>query len=311
MNWPTPTFTQAASAIVESLARAIPAEQIVIAELTGSMWVKQHASGPLHHAVPPTMNFADEVSAEFAAIRTPAQHHVPWLFPHIDNPVAFAGHPITGRSGVVAMLFVTDSRMTPERLAEYDAVVASQAQMLSTINTLEHEVQAERARASEAQALALLDQLTKLPNRRSWDRAVAQEEARCGRYGTECSVLVLDLDGLKKLNDEQGHGEGDALLKRMAAALGSSVRGSDFVARLGGDEFGVLLIETPADFIPTTVELLRTRLMDRGIRASIGGASRSSYDDLTSAWHAADLEMYADKREQRGYAEEDPLPAKN
>ena len=301
MNRLSPVFAHAAASAIETLAASIPVEQIMVAELSGVTWAIRHTAGPLARDLPVSVTFGDEMNADFAATRTAAQRGAPWLHPTPDSSATFLAHTIDGRSGVSAMLCVMDSRLSPEELAAYDLVVQTHAQLLGAINTLEEEVRAERSLARAAQALALLDQLTKLPNRRSWDRTVAQEEARCNRYGTECSVLVLDLDGLKLLNDERGHGEGDALLKRMAEALGSSLRTSDFVARLGGDEFGVLLIETPAESIPTTVELLRRRLLDRGIHASIGGAARSQYNDLITAWHAADLAMYANKRDTRAF----------
>lgn len=89
---------------------------------------------------------------------------------------------------------------------------------------------------------ALTDPLTGLPNRRAWldatDRAVAVAR-RHGRDGP--AVVIIDLDGFKKVNDEHGHAGGDRLLRELAAAWSSRLRRSDVLARYGGDEFALLL----------------------------------------------------------------------
>jgi diguanylate cyclase (GGDEF)-like protein len=88
---------------------------------------------------------------------------------------------------------------------------------------------------------ALRDQLTGLANRRAWDGRFAQELQRASRSGMPLSVAVMDIDGLKRINDTFGHAEGDRLIQRAAAAWQLALRDVDFIARLGGDEFFVLL----------------------------------------------------------------------
>src|SRR4029077_10973293 len=85
--------------------------------------------------------------------------------------------------------------------------------------------------------------LTGLHNRRSGEERLAEEISRAQRHGRPLTILTLDLNGLKQVNDEFGHGAGDELIKCFAERLNKAIRGSDLAVRLGGDEFLVLLPE--------------------------------------------------------------------
>ncbi|MDF1799474.1 MAG: diguanylate cyclase [Planctomycetota bacterium] len=99
----------------------------------------------------------------------------------------------------------------------------------------------QRDREGAMLRLAYRDRLTGLPNRASLLDRLDLELAHTRRHGTQLGMLFLDLDGLKQVNDELGHGAGDALLVGFAERLRSVLREGDTVARLGGDEFTVLL----------------------------------------------------------------------
>ena len=104
--------------------------------------------------------------------------------------------------------------------------------------------------------LALTDELTGLYNRRGF-MAMAERQMRLGRRnGRGMLLFMIDLDGLKNINDSFGHLEGDRALKRTSAVLEETFRDSDVVARLGGDEFAVLAIEAAGHSEPT----IKTRL---------------------------------------------------
>jgi len=104
----------------------------------------------------------------------------------------------------------------------------------------------------EHEALELLehrsitDPLTGLFNRYHFDATMSHEIARCRRYGVPLSLLLVDVDRLKLLNDRWGHHAGDQALGRVATAIQKSLRGTDIAARLGGDEFAIILPDTDA-----------------------------------------------------------------
>jgi diguanylate cyclase (GGDEF)-like protein len=101
--------------------------------------------------------------------------------------------------------------------------------------------------ASEVYKLAALDQLTGLYNRRSGEQRLAQEMSRAQRHGRPLTILLMDLDNLKQVNDSFGHAAGDLVIKGFADRLQRAIRGSDLAVRLGGDEFMALLPECRAD----------------------------------------------------------------
>ncbi|WP_299035932.1 EAL domain-containing protein [uncultured Pseudokineococcus sp.] len=180
--------------------------------------------------------------------------------------------------------------------------VRLQASLLGVV--LSHELRLEREvrRAERAEAAASTDALTGAASRRAWDAALVAEEARADRYGTPTSVVVLDLDALKAVNDTGGHAAGDALLRRTAELLGERLHGGDLVARLGGDEFGVLLVETPRAEAQGRAQQMQELLSAHGIEASVGLACLEGGRDLQAAWRAADAAMYADKAVRRATA---------
>jgi diguanylate cyclase (GGDEF)-like protein/putative nucleotidyltransferase with HDIG domain len=166
---------------------------------------------------------------------------------------------------------------------------------------------------SEAQDIAVTDYLTGLPNSRSLYLHLDEELARSRRNGSSLGVLLCDLDGFKKINDEHGHLDGDHVLKAVAAALKQSCRSYDYVARMGGDEFVVVLPDTEAAEVEesvvrfrATVERAGMLLGFPGLSLSIGANALSHCpDDVSTAADAdailaeADKRMYADKRRRK------------
>lgn len=129
---------------------------------------------------------------------------------------------------------------------------------------------------------AQVDELTGLLNRWAFKRVAMREVQRCRRTRGSLAVVMMDLDGMKAVNDEMGHGCGDVVLQTVAGVLQETVRGQDSVARMGGDEFCVLLPETDLAEALMVAERLRTEVHDLairyrgemvGIQASLGVAS--------------------------------------
>ncbi|HEV8652675.1 MAG TPA: sensor domain-containing diguanylate cyclase [Actinomycetes bacterium] len=168
--------------------------------------------------------------------------------------------------------------------------------LLGTVLAQELEREELERRVERAELEALTDPLTGVGNRRAWDHIFDAEEARCRRYGSPASLVSVDLDELKRTNDDRGHVAGDALLRRTAQVIVATKRASDVVARLGGDEFGVLAVECDEAAAAALAERIRAALERAGIRASVGHATRRPGVGLARAWDEADAAMYAVKR---------------
>ncbi len=154
--------------------------------------------------------------------------------------------------------------------------------------------------------LAVTDELTGLANRRRFLEVLRSEMHRSRRYDRPLTLLMVDLDRLKQINDQNGHAAGDAMLHGVAQCMRSNVRDTDLPTRLGGDEFAVLLPETPgeaagviAERIRLGVENFSTVVDGATIRStvSIGLVSRGPGDlhDLPSFIHLADDALYKAK----------------
>jgi diguanylate cyclase (GGDEF)-like protein len=108
--------------------------------------------------------------------------------------------------------------------------------------------------------LARKDHLTNIPNRRHYYELVEAEVKRNQRYGDPFTVVLMDIDNFKLINDNKGHFEGDILLQRVALSIASAVRNTDTVARVGGDEFAMLLPNTEEESALKVVEKLDLQL---------------------------------------------------
>jgi diguanylate cyclase (GGDEF)-like protein len=155
--------------------------------------------------------------------------------------------------------------------------------------------------ASEVYKLAALDQLTGLYNRRSGEQRLAQEISRAQRHGRPLTVLLMDLDGLKLVNDRHGHAAGDTLLKGFADRLQRAIRGSDLAVRLGGDEFMALLPECRAEevrHVLARIEGLQIICNDERIslQFSRGWTDYKPGESPQELLQRADQELYANKR---------------
>jgi diguanylate cyclase (GGDEF)-like protein len=144
------------------------------------------------------------------------------------------------------------------------------------------------------------DMLTSLLNRRGWDEVIAQGEARCQREGLNACVIVIDLDGLKKINDTLGHAKGDEFIRRAGNALRLAARREDTLARLGGDEFAYLSIGCPPEHAGLVLKRLAQSLQKANVPASLGYAMRDLAGSIAGAFQEADHAMYQHKRARKG-----------
>jgi diguanylate cyclase (GGDEF)-like protein len=155
----------------------------------------------------------------------------------------------------------------------------------------------------------MTDPLTRLYNSRWLRDAGERDLARAARDGKPLSLLLVDLDHFKAVNDSSGHAIGDLLLQRVATQLRTTVRGADAVIRLGGEEFVVLLHECGADAASAVAEAVCAAVRDvampegcslEQLTASVGIATYPEHGrDLDQLLGSADRAMYAAKHEGR------------
>ena len=157
-------------------------------------------------------------------------------------------------------------------------------------------------RAEQVYKIAALDGLTGLYNRQSGELRLGEEMARSQRHGRPLTVLMLDLNSLKQVNDTLGHPAGDHMLRYFAERLQSAVRGSDVPVRLGGDEFLVLLSECRPDevhFVLNRMKNLSTEFEGSTVplEFAAGWADYVAGESAQTLIARADAALYTNKRE--------------
>jgi diguanylate cyclase (GGDEF)-like protein len=167
-----------------------------------------------------------------------------------------------------------------------------------------------KVRTEEVYKIAVLDPLTGLNNRRSGEQRLAEEISRSERHGRPLTILLLDLNGLKHLNDKFGHAAGDELIRQFAARLNKAIRGSDLAVRLGGDEFLVLLPECKPDEVRHVLSRLSGLNVDCNgqsiaVSFSAGWTNFMRGESPENLLKRADDALYVNKRASR---EQDKLP---
>ncbi len=165
---------------------------------------------------------------------------------------------------------------------------------------LEAEQERTLVLVGELDRLSREDSLTGVANRRAWDEALARSGAEAERTGRPLSVLLLDIDRFKDINDEHGHRRGDEVLQEVAGCLADRIRVADLLARVGGDEFAVLCPDTD----PEEARRLATNLVDLVAAmpgtptVSVGWAARWPGAVPDAVMGLADRRLYEAKHER-------------
>lgn len=178
-----------------------------------------------------------------------------------------------------------------------DAAGAAQHLFVQVLDITDRKAATAQLQAAnrELERLAFTDSLTGLWNRRYFDRMLAHEWVRARRYQTPLSLMLLDLDNLKCLNDRYGHDIGDRVLATLGRLLGEQIRAVDVIARYGGDEFAIVLPETDEPAAHRLAERCRQAVAaypwaHHPVTVSVGVASL----DVSTAT-AAELVRHADQ----------------
>lgn len=201
-------------------------------------------------------------------------------------------------------------RFGPATVLEYPVVVINYSLMGLSLLLLSHVHEQQREQAQrKLLRMALSDPLTRLGNRAALADAFDRLRALTERHGTSLSLLMLDVDHFKRINDRHGHEAGDKVLVEVADLLRARLRESDFICRLGGEEFVVLLPGAVGRHAVEVADAVRRKLADASIQrngvpipltVSIGvahyGDDGQTLDDLLAA---ADQRLYQCKQEGR------------
>lgn len=178
---------------------------------------------------------------------------------------------------------------------------------------LEREVEMRTVELVEARRIAdeqaRTDSLSGLPNRRAFFEQAEQELKRAKRYASPLSVIMLDIDHFKQINDNYGHATGDSVIRKLAQAIGDVLRDTDMAARIGGEEFALLLPETTLEGGGIVAERLRAHIavpamqvegIELTVTASFGVvACCSAEDTVDDLLAAADQLLYEAKHSGR------------
>jgi diguanylate cyclase (GGDEF)-like protein len=292
-------------ALVESLA--------ALRLSTGAIWLRERSSFKLIH----TVGLDDDQVAEFARQVGPSVKASASAVGRSESRV----DRISGRewNALRAQLRVRGRTVGMLGVATIADRVFNASDMLF-MAAVADQVAIALDRARQFSSEARTDHLTGLANRREFERVVEREVALAERHSRQLSVMMIDLDNLKRINDRQGHRAGDAALRLVAQQLQRVVRASDVCARIGGDEFAVAMPETAIERAREVAARLRIAIHQTSLSAkspervevSAGVAAWRPGQDWQAVYQLADADLYEDKRSRKTFrraAEPEERPA--
>ena len=212
-----------------------------------------------------------------------------------------AAAPTRRAADGASVLGIPQGELTPK-------VQEAITQLMAEVDSLRQELEQSMSRIEYLEELAGQDTLAPVANRRAFVRELSRNLSYAERYGTPSSVIYLDLNGLKQLNDGKGHAAGDAAILKVAKILAANVRESDIVGRLGGDEFGIMLSHADENAARGKAEFLVKTIADDPLEwegeeirldVAFGVHTIRGGGDAGAALEAADKAMYANKAGSR------------
>lgn len=183
--------------------------------------------------------------------------------------------------------------------------------LMQEVDKMRRDFEMAQRRISELEKLADQDSLAPIANRRAFVREMSRMMSFADRYNIPTSLIFLDVNGLKTINDTYGHAAGDAVLMHVATVLAANVRDSDIIGRLGGDEFGIILPNSNEENAQIKAQKLSDAIKAApvewngkllSVSAAHGAYSFQPGSDPTTALAEADKKMYAQKRETKTMA---------
>ncbi len=230
---------------------------------------------------------------------------------HIESQARSATDLSQLKSMVQQRVDAIRNHMEEFQLQEQKLVQAAEEKMeilVQRLNEVEQETETLRKKVSEHNQQAFNDTLTGIPNRHAYEERLQQEYARWKRYQQPLSIMVVDIDKFKQINDSFGHRAGDKALRIIAGQLQKMTRETDLIARYGGDEFVLLLPETDTRGAMAIAEKLRNavekcafhfRKKRVTITISCGISEYCEGDTPEDAFERADQALYQSKHKGR------------
>jgi diguanylate cyclase (GGDEF)-like protein len=193
-------------------------------------------------------------------------------------------------------------------LSEIDRVLATNATLHSELDNANKGIAEQRLQIEELRVQARVDALTRVPNRAAFDERLQEYVSLFERTALVFSLLLVDIDHFKRVNDDHGHVSGDRILRGIAQKISASIRGNDFVARYGGEEFAVIFpgstVEealTVSDRIRADIAKTNFRMDQKTLKITISGGIAQCHPsmDPTHLIAAADKALYRAKNTGR------------
>jgi len=261
----------------------------------------------LHASILSTTNSTKHMSAELSGLNKQIETKIKLLNEQTQKATSISDLKalVDGELKLLRQDLVKREELEQKDKAD---LLESFEQINSRINVLETKVNTYKKRLSEQQFKSLLDGLTKLPNRAAFDDRFNQEFHLFEQHDNETTLVVIDVDFFKSINDQYGHSAGDKTLQVIARALKKAIRKSDFIARYGGEEFVLLMpgmplthAKAPLEKIRNTIKAIPFKFKDKQVQitVSLGATQFKKGDTPLAAFDRADDALYEAKNSGR------------
>lgn len=302
---PFATLNESLEALVSCLRLAIPFKLWMVTRVSGDDWSVLFADDEENRIERGSVlkwsdSFCSRMVKEDGPRFAPDAQSIP---SYREAPIndalrigAYIGQPLVSDADV---LYGTLCAVDPEPKQDFtpaqQELVVLISRTMSTMLSVWMKIEESRQTEAKLRYQAHTDALTGVANRQAWESLIAEENDRLSELGDNALVILIDLDGLKKANDNFGHAEGDRYIMKAAHVLRGLVRAQDFVARIGGDEFAMFIRGVEKGHGSVMSGRIRAELHRAGVEASVGFASYLSHRDLREALRVADTRMYEEK----------------
>ncbi len=196
-------------------------------------------------------------------------------------------------------------KITQETSSMRDVIAKKQEKDAITIDSLTHKVKSMTAELASAKEEVLIDGLTQIYNRKAFDKKISDSFKKKSEKQRPFTLVMVDIDYFKKVNDEYGHTIGDEILKKVAMTIKETFRLNDFVARYGGEEFSVMIDRIDSHYIIDVCERLRTAIEEINFTVDAETIPTSASIGIAFSRHSDTPKMLVDRADKALYLAKD------